>query len=371
MLFNFLIVNNFLISISIGFLTFSQFVWAQIPSGYYNNAENTTGAQLKTALNSIIQGHTVYPYSASSTDVWDILRDTDEDPNNSNNVLLLYTGRSQNKYYVDAGSNFDYSQFDDGNGTYGNSWNREHVWAKSHGFPDEEDHAYTDVHHLRPTDRSVNSSRGNKDFDNGGSPHNEATLCKTDTDSWEPRDAVKGDIARMMLYMVVRYENTSEYDLELVDYTGTNSEPIFGKLSTLLAWHSADPVDDFERNRNEVIYGYQGNRNPFIDYPNLAEHIWGTQQGTPWNSSLSLNSNTTLKPFLFPNPSKNGLIYINSSSSFSKVRIASISGKILSEQPLKINQKKLHLPEKLGVYFVILTDVYQNQVAYKVVVDQK
>ena len=73
-------------------------------------------------------------------------------------------------------------------------------------FSNESDTAYTDVHHIRPTDESVNSSRGTKDFDNGGSAHSEATDCNYDSDSWEPRDAVKGDVARMMFYMEVRYD---------------------------------------------------------------------------------------------------------------------------------------------------------------------
>jgi endonuclease I len=349
-------------------LIIHQFMQAQIPAGYYNDAENTSGNQLKTALNSIIKGHTVFPYSSSSIDVWDIVRHTDEDPNNSNNVILLYTGRSQNKYYVDAGSNYDYSQFDNGNGTYGNSWNREHVWAKSHGFPNEQDHAYTDVHHLRPTDRSVNSSRGNKDFDNSENFHSEATLCKTDGDSWEPRDAVKGDVARMMFYMVVRYENSGTYDLELVNYTGTSSTPIFGKLSTLLTWHSEDPVDDFERNRNEVIYSYQNNRNPFIDHPNLVNHIWGTQQSVPWNSTLSLDSKHFINSNLYPNPTQNGTVTLATKHNFIQATVFSVSGNFISKQPLTGILKTIHLPKNPGVYFVKLTDTNHKQRIQKVAV---
>lgn len=235
---------------------------AQIPAGYYDNAAGKAGDELKLALHNIIKGHTVYPYTSSSTDVWDILKQTDKDPNNPNNVILIYTGRS-----VDAAQEYNNAA----------GWSREHVWAKSHGFPDETDYGYTDAHHLRPADISVNTDRGTKDFDNGGTPHSEATECNYDSDSWEPRDDVKGDIARMMFYMAVRYEGTGDandnYDLELVDYTGT-SGPLFGKLSTLLQWHKDDPVDDFERNRNEVIFGFQANRNPFIDHPEYASCIW-------------------------------------------------------------------------------------------------
>ena len=257
---------------------------AQIPAGYYEPAEGLTGSELKAALHDIISDHIKYPYTSTSTDVWDILKETDQDPNNPENVILLYTGRSQAKTENSGESSASGS----------NRWNREHVWSKSHGFPDEIDTAYTDIHHLRPADESVNSSRSNLDFDNGGNQHVEATECYYDSDSWEPRDAVKGDVARMMFYMVVRYDpgyhtDNSLYDLELVDSTGVDiglppGAPLFGKLSTLIQWHAQDPVDDFELNRQEVIYGYQGNRNPFIDNPQWVESIFSPQ----------LSSNTRL-----------------------------------------------------------------------------
>ena len=243
---------------------------AQVPSGYYDAANGLSGSSLQSALHEIINDHTKYPYTSSNTDVWDILKVTDEDPSNSSNVILIYTGRSQAKTENSGQSNTAGS----------NRWNREHVWSKSHGFPNESDTAYTDIHHLKPADESVNSSRGNLDFDNGGSAHSEATDCNYDSDSWEPRDDVKGDVARMMFYMEVRYDpgihsDGSAYDLELVDNTGTSS-PEFGKLSTLISWHSSDPVDNFERDRNDSIYSYQGNRNPFIDYPEFVSAIWGS-----------------------------------------------------------------------------------------------
>ena len=133
---------------------------------------------------------------------------------------------------------------------------------------------------MRPTDVTVNSKRGNLDFDNGGTLYTDGdgpTECRYDDDSWEPRDAVKGDVARMMYYMTVRYEgDDTSYDLELVDFTpSTNSvEPVFGKQSTLYQWHQNDPVDDWERRRNDRIYtNWQHNRNPFIDHPEFAARL--------------------------------------------------------------------------------------------------
>ncbi|USY55465.1 endonuclease [Bacillus sp. 1780r2a1] len=225
---------------------------------YYSSAEGKTGTALKSALHNIIDDHTEISYSA----VWDALRKTDEDPNNSNNVILLYTGRSQGKFT---------------NGTGINDWNREHVWAKSHGDFGTTMGAGTDIHHLRPTDVTVNSTRNNLDFDNGGKEHTEALGNYYDSDSWEPRDAVKGDVARMLFYMAVRYEGdiSDEPDLELNNLVNNGSAPYHGKLSVLLQWHQQDPVDASERRRNEIIYSdYQHNRNPFIDHPEWVSAIW-------------------------------------------------------------------------------------------------
>lgn len=241
-------------------------------SDYYATTVGKTGTALKDELHNIIKGHTIFSYS----DVWDAMRQTDADPANPDNVILIYTGRSQDADYRDQGTGVDYSQYDDGAGTLEDSYNREHVWAKSHGFPDESDVAYTDLHHLRPADRSVNSSRSENDFDWGTTPHPEATECKTATNIWEPRNAVKGDVARMMFYMATRYEAEDGYDLELVDYVGTEpGDEVFGNVTTLLEWHTADPVDDWERRRNNIIDEYwQGNRNPFIDHPEFVSQIW-------------------------------------------------------------------------------------------------
>jgi endonuclease I len=224
---------------------------------YYSKAIGKTGSDLKLTLHRIISNNTKLSYQA----VWNGIKDTDEDPNNSNNVILLYTGRSQGK---------------NTNGSGVNDWNREHVWAKSHGNFGTSAGAGTDLHHLRATDASVNSTRGNLDFDEGGTPDKEATGCKHDSDSWEPRDSVKGDIARMIFYMAVRYEgDNGEPNLELVDHVSNGTAPNFGKVSTLLKWNAEDPVDVSEMRRNDIIYNkYQHNRNPFIDHPEWVNQIW-------------------------------------------------------------------------------------------------
>jgi len=253
-------------------LTFSYCLsYGQILSGYYDPANGLTGDQLKEALHNIIDGHTTYPYSSSGTDTWDILKEADRDPSNPNNVIGIYSGFSMNGP----------AEYNGGDG-----WSREHVWAKSRGDFGTSQGAGTDCHHLRAEDVSTNSARGNRNFDNAdyyytdaSGQYNGATLSKTSDSEyvWEPRDVVKGDVARMIFYMVVRYEGDGgEPDLELTEtyQSSTSNAPLHAKLSTLIAWHLADPVDNAEINRNEVIYSYQNNRNPFIDHPEYVCQIY-------------------------------------------------------------------------------------------------
>ncbi len=224
---------------------------------YYRDALGKTGPALKSALHTIIGKQTKVSYSQ----VWDALKTTDQDPANSANVILLYTGASRSK---------SSSGGDQGD------WNREHVWAKSHGDFGTATGPGTDLHHLRPEDVTVNSIRGNKDFDNGGGAVAGAPGNLTDGDSFEPRDAVKGDVARMILYMAVRYDGEDGFpDLEPNDRVDNGSAPAIGRLSVLKQWSDEDPPDAFEKNRNQVIFDkYQHNRNPFIDHPEWVEEVW-------------------------------------------------------------------------------------------------
>ena len=232
-------------------------------TGYYNGTDGKDGEALKTALNDIIKGHTPYSYFSAR----DIFKRSDADPVTPGNIIQVYTG-------------FSYD-----NGDYGNSGlqlNREHVWAKSHGDFADEQPMDGDMQNLKPSASTVNQSKSNLDFDNGGVQHSVATGCYYTDSTWEARDEVKGDIARIIFYMSTRYEgNDGELDLEVVDRVNTYPLPEHGKLSTLLEWNFQDPPDEFERNRNNVIYAYQKNRNPFIDEPNFAELIWGGGTASP------------------------------------------------------------------------------------------
>lgn len=267
---------------------FSEYTYAtnvfnvgQIPAGYYDAAKGINGDSLKMILHRIIRNHRPFSYD----EVYKILEATDQDPYDTLNVVLLYTGRSVNRRHKDHGGRYNYKQ----NGyIYQDSWNREHVWPKSFGFPNEVDTAYTDVHHIRPADRIINTDRNTRSFGYGTIPYFDndgavKTECFTSEEwLWEPPDFVKGDIARMVFYMAVRYEGY-EYngekvmDLEIVEgiHPKGSKDPKLGSLSILLEWHQRDPVDNWERRRNDIIYSkYQGNRNPFVDHPEYVEKIW-------------------------------------------------------------------------------------------------
>ena len=239
------------------------FVKAQ-PSGYYNGTEGLTGEDLKAALHNIIDGNTFYNYAAAKF----ILKNSDEDPNNASNLIMVYSGESIDK------ANF-------ASNNEPNFWTREHTWAKSHGDFGTVMGPGTDCHHLKPEKNSVNTLRSYKDFDEGGTLVAGTTGCYADDDSFEPRDESKGDVARMIFYMDVRYEGNGEIDLTVVDQVNTFPNPLHGKLSSLYEWNLSDSPDAFEIRRNNVVAGYQGNRNPFIDHPEFIEMIWGSLSASP------------------------------------------------------------------------------------------
>jgi endonuclease I len=240
----FIIYDKFMIETTIYILEEYAF---EINMAYYETAINLKGNNLKVTLNNIINNYTQLLYGEARY----ILQESDVDPNNSNNIVLVYLGTSIKKDW-------------DGGAT----WNREHVWPQSRlgvgvGYGDDDfPSKATDVHNLKPADPNENATRSNDYFDYFNT-----------NDTYEPRDEVKGDIARILFYMATMY-----FDLSLNDDPLSSSGlKSMGILSVLLEWNDLDPVDDFERNRNEVIFSYQGNRNPFIDYPDFADLIWGEE----------------------------------------------------------------------------------------------
>jgi endonuclease I len=253
------------------------------PAGYYDTVVFSSPEAMRASVHAVIDGHVKIPYTSSSTDTWNVLNLADEDPYNTTRILDLYQNRG-------------FTKIEGGTGLY----NREHSWPNSYGFPDDgtTNKPYTDCHHLFACDVEYNSDRGNK-------PYGEcASGCTSDPADfydgqggvnyysssgaagiWETWDGRKGDVARAMFYMDVRYEGDagSEPDLILTDNvalitasaTGSNESVAYmGLLTTLLAWNAQDPVDAKEQHRNDVVYSYQGNRNPFIDHPEWVDDIF-------------------------------------------------------------------------------------------------
>lgn len=169
------------------------------------------------------------------------------------------------------------------------SWDREHVWPASIGFKGDKYRAYSDLHHIRPADRNLNGVAGHWDrgYSEGGSIVYDTlvngvkirTDAKIDKDAhtFEPPNRAKGQVARMLFYMDVRYEGNDPHtpNLKLENNHDRNSLTTLGNLCELLAWHHEFPPTGFERRRNNRVEEIQGNRNPFIDYPELADQIWG------------------------------------------------------------------------------------------------
>lgn len=268
------------------FLFFTVRTQAEAPAGYYSSAAGLSGNQLRTSLHLIIDGHTPAYYGNSD----EYMETIDAAPGYADRVKLVYSRR------IELGDHFI------GNGNPTPSpvtagWNREHLWPNSYGI-DGIEPLYSDLFNLRPSDVDVNSARGNLYFDlssaqNGGlsvPAHSEAPLCSKDNVSWEPPAELKGDIARSMFYMDIRYEgDAGENNLKLTDNTAliTSYNAYMGKLSTLLLWHYRDPVSFEEQARNDAVYRIQGNRNPFIDHPEWVENVYNRYQLTVHNGSGS------------------------------------------------------------------------------------
>jgi len=253
-------------------------VHSTAPTGYYDSLEGLAGTALRQELQNIIANPNLVR-AHNYGDIIDILKVADQNPLNSNQVWLMYVESPRAK--------LDYQTGSVGTG----KWNREHIYPQSRGgfsnatsevadginvwLPTSADDIATghaDAHHLRAEDGPENTNRSNKDY--GLTGYNGPN---GNQGSW------KGDVARALFYMAVRYNGLEVVNGDLPDTTVGQ----IGDLASLLQWNQLDPTDDFEMNRNNYIYTWQYNRNPFIDYPNLADYIWGLNAGQQWFSSLS------------------------------------------------------------------------------------
>lgn len=267
-------------------LLFSSAVFSQIPT-YYSSIDFTqTGNALKTQLATLITNtHTSpLPYTSSSPDVWDALQAGDVVPGNASRVFLIYGYDDFDAAYKNDRTD-DVTNICSGSCPTG-SWNREHTYPLSLGTPalsTSSPGPGTDAHHIRASDVTFNSDRGNRLYADG---EGDAGPIST---FWYPGDEWKGDIARMMMYMYVRYDSRC-----LANNVGSGANTYHVDMPDIfLEWNEEDPVSTFELNRNNVVQSFQGNRNPFIDNPYLATQIWGGPQAPDsWNTLLCPNSTT-------------------------------------------------------------------------------
>ncbi|MCF6296379.1 MAG: endonuclease [Flavobacteriaceae bacterium] len=266
---------------------------------YYNGLDFTkTGNNLFIELSGrLTSTHTPIPYTSSSTDTWDVLIQSNKDPNNNLNVLLIY-GYDDNDGNPVTDRTRAKTETDTGGGDPG-KWNREHVFARSRANPSlstEDPGPGTDVHNLSPSDSEQNAYRSNRKFSDGsGDPK-----IVTNDGGWYPGDEWKGDVARIIMYMYLRYNGDgskiSETQCLPINIGFGSTLPVDSNMIDLfLRWNAEDPVSDFEDQHNPIVEGIQGNRNPFIDNPYLATLIWGGLNAEDrWN--LSGGSTDTEKP---------------------------------------------------------------------------
>lgn len=331
-------------------------VTSTAPVDYYSSLEGKSGAVLKQAIQDIIANPEVV-HAHNYGDVNTILLTADQNPLNSNEVWLMYKEVPRSKLLIQT----------TGNGV--GKWNREHIYPQSRGgftngtseTPDGINiwettsadiliHGHADAHHIRAEDGPENSSRNNRDFGLG-----DYNGFAGNAGSW------KGDVARAVFYMSVRYNALDVVNGNPPDTTVGQ----LGDLATLLTWNMQDPADDFEMNRNNYIYTWQVNRNPFIDYPQLANYIWGTNAGQTWFASLSTATNKDLQLVVYPNPASTYFV-ISGTDENGSVELMNVSGQVILQKGFTTNQQ-INLDLPTGVYFAKIK-VGEKEVVKKLVV---
>ena len=254
---------------------FSLSLWAEVPAGYYDAAVGKSGEELQKSLSTIINNATDVGYSG----LWDLYRTTDKRPDGK--VWDMYSDVTDFVFGTDQCGTYS---------SEGDCYNREHSVPKS--WFSEQSPMKSDVWHVYPTDGKVNGMRSNNPFGEVGSG---ASSSKNGFSKWgkcvtpgysgtvfEPNDEYKGDFARTYFYFATRYQN------RINNWGGifVSSYPhiVQWQLDMLLRWNEMDPVSQKEIDRNEAVYASkQGNRNPFIDYPELVDLIFGDRRNEPFS----------------------------------------------------------------------------------------
>ncbi|MBP6557743.1 MAG: endonuclease [Flavobacterium sp.] len=336
---------------------------------YYNGFNwNLTGSNLKDALATKITTTHTNQLTYSQTDNALAILDLDPADATNTNVLLVY-GFSSNLCPASSSDDKDHRRRDSGMQDDGTAspclYNREHTFPKALGNPDlGTSGPGADLHHLRASDKKRNADRDNDKFFNGSGNSFETGL------NWYPGDEWKGDIARMMMYMYLRYGNQC---LPTTVGVGTPVVSDANMIDLFLQWNADDPVSQFEDNRNTYLGNTsntyaQGNRNPFIDNPYLATVIWGgplAQNRWPAiflsSPTFSLVDNATV----YPNPTNNGIVNISSEVTVEEIEIITINGQVLQQIKNPIFDNNTYTISNLpkGFYFIKLSN--QNSTTTK------
>ncbi|HEY5688214.1 MAG TPA: endonuclease [Yeosuana sp.] len=306
------------------FLFFTSVCFAQITppielQSYYNGVDfskNSLDLFDDLAVQTIEKHSPFLTY----TERHNYLYDADEDPLNISKVILVYSGESRNENEYESGSNPYNPQ----------TFNTEHIYPRSLL---DNSNAEADLHILRTCDISINSSRGNDPFAAGSGSYSSTGSA------WYPGDDWRGDVARIIMYANLRY-----------------NEPFtdVGTLNLFLQWNVIDQVSLLEDQRNTIISGAQGNRNPFIDNPYLATLIWGGNTAeNRWNT-LSNSQFSSLDYNMFPNPVSG--IYLNiKTNQVLKVGVYDVLGKLIMSSKLDSNNSKIDVSQlKKGLYLIKL-----------------
>lgn len=329
-------------------LLFFYGVWSQ--QSYYDDVNLTlTGVALKTALaTKVTNTHTnVLSYG------WDATKATDLNPSNLSNVLLIYGYEDGSD--SDCTNDLERSVNDNGGNVC--DFNREHVYPKSLGTPsfDNNETPGADGHHIRASDVQRNGQRGNQKFaDGSGNSKNVAG-------GWYPGDEWKGDVARIIMYMYLRYGSQC---LPTNVGVGSSASTPDDMIDLFLKWNSEDPVSTYEDNRNTFhtngdTYS-QGNRNPFIDEPFLANIIWGIPAGQTaaedrWGLFLNTKKETLAEVKLHPNPVNNGKVFITTHEDI-QVELFDVLGKLILTKRITNSGNWLNVSNlNKGVYLVRLS----------------
>lgn len=318
---------------------------AQIPA-YYSSIDFTqSGENIKTQLTTLItQTHT---YQLIYTpDVWNALKQSDLDPTNAANVLLIYGFNDADALTInDRTRSKDLSCH---TSSCAGLWVREHTFAQSLGDPPlGQEGPGSDAHHLRAIDAQWNNTRSNRPYATGSGNAGIVT-----NGNWYPGDEWKGDVARMMMYMYVRYQTQCKpTDIG----TGTTVySPLHDIPDIFLDWNQQDPVSPYEMNRNAVLQGMQGNRNPFIDNPYLATIIWNGPAAAETWGLLSTQSVTLDDVVLYPTITSD-YVYVENTGNRTFTYTAYNS---LGQQAnLSISGNAINLDNNAaGMYFLTLQD---------------